>query len=56
MVLESFVWAPIHRLDRARPPMARDGVTNEAGGQANSLRVHGTAVRTELGWFPAAIR
>jgi acetyl-CoA C-acetyltransferase len=57
MVLESpYVWAPIHRLESCP---TSDGacamvLTNEAGGdRANSPAwVHGTAVRTELGWFP----
>ena len=58
MVLESpFVWAPIHRLESCP---TSDGacalvLTNEAGGKRASKPpawVHGTAVRTELGWFP----
>jgi acetyl-CoA C-acetyltransferase len=58
MVLESpFVWDPIHRLESCP---TSDGacamvLTNEAGGKAASKPpawVHGTAVRTELGWFP----
>jgi len=58
MVLESpFVWDPIHRLESCP---TSDGacamvLTDEAGGKAASKPpawVHGTAVRTELGWFP----
>jgi acetyl-CoA C-acetyltransferase len=63
MVMESpFVWDPIHRLESCP---TSDGacamvLTDEAGGKAalsnGSGRppawVHGTAVRTELGWFP----
>jgi acetyl-CoA C-acetyltransferase len=58
MVLESpFVWDPIHRLESCP---TSDGacamvLTDEAGGTAASKApawVHGTAVRTELGWFP----
>ena len=58
MVLESpFVWAPIHRLESCP---TSDGacamvLTDEAGGKRASKPpawVHGTAVRTELGWFP----
>jgi acetyl-CoA C-acetyltransferase len=58
MVLESpMVWDPIHRLESCP---TSDGacamvLTNEAGGKAASKPpawVHGTAVRTELGWFP----
>ena len=62
MVMESpFVWDPIHRLESCP---TSDGacamvLTDEAGGKAASKPpawVHGTAVRTELGWFPGAIR
>ena len=58
MVMESpFVWDPIHRLESCP---TSDGacamvLTDEAGGKAASKPpawVHGTAVRTELGWFP----
>jgi acetyl-CoA C-acetyltransferase len=63
MVLESpFVWDPIHRLESCP---TSDGacamvLTDEAGGKAALANgsgrppawVHGTAVRTELGWFP----
>ena len=58
MVLESpFVWDPVHRLESCP---TSDGacamvLTNEAGGKRASKPpawVHGTAVRTELGWFP----
>ncbi len=57
-VLESpFVWDPIHRLESCP---TSDGacamvLTNEAGGRRAARPpawVHGTAVRTELGWFP----
>jgi acetyl-CoA C-acetyltransferase len=58
MVLESpFVWDPVHRLESCP---TSDGacamvLTDEAGGKRASKPpawVHGTAVRTELGWFP----
>ncbi|HTK15885.1 MAG TPA: thiolase domain-containing protein [Acidimicrobiia bacterium] len=58
MVMESpYVWDPIHRLESCP---TSDGacamvLTDEAGGKAASKApawVHGTAVRTELGWFP----
>jgi acetyl-CoA C-acetyltransferase len=63
MVMESpYVWDPIHRLESCP---TSDGacamvLTDEAGGKralANDSGkppawVHGTAVRTELGWFP----
>jgi acetyl-CoA C-acetyltransferase len=58
MVMESpFVWDPIHRLESCP---TSDGacamvLTDEAGGTRASKPpawVHGTAVRTELGWFP----
>jgi acetyl-CoA C-acetyltransferase len=58
MVMESpYVWDPIHRLESCP---TSDGacamvLTDEAGGRAASMApawVHGTAVRTELGWFP----
>jgi acetyl-CoA C-acetyltransferase len=63
MVMESpFVWDPIHRLESCP---TSDGacamvLTDEAGGKAALANgsgkapawVHGTAVRTELGWFP----
>jgi acetyl-CoA C-acetyltransferase len=58
MVMESpFVWDPIHRLESCP---TSDGacamvLTDEEGGKAASKApawVHGTAVRTELGWFP----
>ena len=58
MVMESpYVWDPIHRLESCP---TSDGacalvLTDEAGGKAASKPpawVHGTAVRTELGWFP----
>ncbi len=63
MVMESpFVWDPIHRLESCP---TSDGacamvLTDEAGGKAALSNgsgkppawVHGTAVRTELGWFP----
>jgi acetyl-CoA C-acetyltransferase len=58
MVMESpFVWDPIHRLESCP---TSDGacalvLTDEAGGKAAPKPpawVHGTAVRTELGWFP----
>ena len=63
MVMESpYVWAPIHRLESCP---TSDGacamvLTDEAGGDAAAANgsgrppawVHGTAVRTELGWFP----
>jgi acetyl-CoA C-acetyltransferase len=58
MVMESpFVWDPIHRLESCP---TSDGacamvLTDEAGGKRASKPpawVHGTAVRTELGWFP----
>jgi acetyl-CoA C-acetyltransferase len=57
-VMESpFVWDPIHRLESCP---TSDGacamvLTNEKGGKAASKPpawVHGTSVRTELGWFP----
>ena len=63
MVMESpMVWDPIHRLESCP---TSDGacamvLTDEAGGKAALSSgsgkppawVHGTAVRTELGWFP----
>ena len=58
MVLESpFVWDPIHRLESCP---TSDGacamvLTDERGGRRAARPpawVHGTAVRTELGWFP----
>ena len=63
MVMESpMVWDPIHRLESCP---TSDGacamvLTDEAGGKAALSNgsgkppawVHGTAVRTELGWFP----
>jgi len=58
MVLESpFVWDPIHRLESCP---TSDGacamvLTDESGGRRSARPpawVHGTAVRTELGWFP----
>jgi acetyl-CoA C-acetyltransferase len=57
-VLESpYVWDPIHRLESCP---TSDGacamvLTDEAGGRGAPRPpawVHGTAVRTELGWFP----
>lgn len=58
MVLESpMVWDPIHRLESC--PTSDGAVamvlTDEAGGRRAARPpawVHGTAVRTELGWFP----
>ena len=51
------VWAPIHRLESC--PTSDGAVAlvlaDEAGGRAASKPpawVHGTAVRSELGWFP----
>jgi acetyl-CoA C-acetyltransferase len=58
MVMESpFVWDPIHRLESCP---TSDGacamvLTNETGAARATKPpawVHGTAVRTELGWFP----
>jgi acetyl-CoA C-acetyltransferase len=51
------VWAPLHRLESC--PTSDGAValvlTDEAGGRAATKPpawVHGTAVRSELGWFP----